>query len=183
MLFAILFQPSIGVFAQGAELMVLLGATETLKKATFVQFEVSVIEYNKGGACWHEVDKLLRQNGFYFYDSGDHNRNEAFRTKAIGQFDALYVKPSSDHLPNWLVDNNATFCGASKEGGGGGRAMKEGHMRGGMTDVAVHGEMMDATAHVDRTYYLQTFFLAISAFVGGYMAGRKTSGKSFSKKL
>ena len=74
---------------QGAELMVLLGATETLKKATFVQFEVSVIEYNKGGACLHEVDELLRRNGFYFYDSSNYVRiEETFHTKGIGQFDA-----------------------------------------------------------------------------------------------
>ena len=35
---------------QGAELLVLSGAEETLKKTTFVQLEISIIEYNKGGA-------------------------------------------------------------------------------------------------------------------------------------
>lgn len=34
---------------QGAELMVLSGATETLKRTTLVQFEASIVEYNKGG--------------------------------------------------------------------------------------------------------------------------------------
>lgn len=67
---------------QGAEFVVLSGAAETLSKATFVQLEVSVIEYNKGGSCWHEIDELLRQSGFHFYDSNDYNRNEgAFHTK------------------------------------------------------------------------------------------------------
>ena len=99
---------------QGAELMVLSGATETLKQATFVQVEVSVIEYNKGGACWFDLDDLLRQHGFYLYDMHDFNRNpDAFYTKAIGQFDTLYVKPTSPYLPQWLTDNNAKFCGSS----------------------------------------------------------------------
>ena len=156
--------------------MVLLGATETLKKATFVQFEVSVIEYNKGGACWHEVDELLRRNGFYFYDSSDYVRIEhAFHTKAIGQFDALYIKPSSHYLPSWLVDNKARFCGVNKAGGGE-TLKKEGNMR---------GEMMDATAHVDQTNFVQIFIVAISAFVGGYLARRQSSesGKVSSKRL
>jgi hypothetical protein len=76
--------------------MVLSEATETLARATFVQFEVSIIEYNQGGACWYEIDALLRQHGFYFYDSGDYFRiPHAFHSKGIGQFDALYVKPTS----------------------------------------------------------------------------------------
>ena len=152
--------------------MVLLGATETLKKATFVQLEVSVIEYNKGGACWHEVDELLRRNGFYFYDSSNYVRIEAFRTKAIGQFDALYIKPSSRYLPSWLVDNNATFCGVNKAGGGE-TLEKEGNMR---------GEMMDAPAHVDQTFFVQILIVVISAFVGGYLAGRKSRGGKVSSK-
>jgi hypothetical protein len=50
--------------------MVLAGSSETLKRATLVQFETGIIEYNKGGACWYEVDELLRQYGFYLYDMG-----------------------------------------------------------------------------------------------------------------
>ena len=100
---------------QGAELLVLSGATETLNKATFVQLEVSVIEYNEGGSCWHEIDELLRQHGFHFYDTADYIRNEgAFHTKGIGQFDALYIKPSSEFMPKWLVDNKIKLCGSGR---------------------------------------------------------------------
>lgn len=100
---------------QGAESMVLSGATETLERATYVQFEVSVIDYNQGGVCWYDVGGLLRKHGFFFYDSADNCRiPHAFRTKAIGQFNALYVKPSSPHLPKWLSDHNASFCGSGK---------------------------------------------------------------------
>jgi hypothetical protein len=98
---------------QGAELMVLAGATETLKKATFVQLlEVSVIqEYKTGAACWYEIDAFLHRHGFY--DSGDSSQNEdAFHTKAIGQFDLLYIKPTSAFMPTRLVDNNVEFCGS-----------------------------------------------------------------------
>jgi len=101
---------------QGAELMVLSGATETLKRTTFVQFEVSVVEYNKGGVCWHELDAFLRQHGFHFYDSGDLMHNPiAFHTKGVGQLDMVYIKPSSDFMPKWLVDNNVKFCGSGRE--------------------------------------------------------------------
>jgi hypothetical protein len=163
--------------------MVLLGATETLKKATFVQFEVSVIEYNKGGACWHEVDELLRKKGFFFYDSGDHNRMEAFHTKAIGQFDALYIKPSSHHMPSWLVDNKAVFCGSNQEGIGGGVIKKGKNICVDVTDVATRGEMLNATLHVYHTSSVLIFFVAIFAFVGGYLAGKKSRVKVYPRKL
>lgn len=45
----------------------------------------------------------------------DFNRNpEAFHTKAIGQFDILYVKPTSPYLPQWINDNNTKLCGSSR---------------------------------------------------------------------
>lgn len=102
---------------QGAELVVLSGATETLEKATFVQLEVSVVEYNQGGACWHEVDHVLRRNGYYLYDFGDPSRNQKlFHTEGIGQIDLLYVKTNSMSLPKWLIDNNVAFCGSNRIG-------------------------------------------------------------------
>lgn len=71
------------------------------------------------------------------------------------------------------MDNYATFCGTNKERGGGG-VIKEGHMHGGMTDVAVH----------HACFSLQTLFLAIYAFVGGFLSGCKMRpGKVSSKKL
>jgi hypothetical protein len=76
--------------------MVLSGASETLKRATLVQFEASIIEYNKGGACWYQIDELLRCHGYYLYDMGDFSRHEvAFHTNAIGQLDALYTLHST----------------------------------------------------------------------------------------
>lgn len=153
-------------------MVVLKGATETLKKVTFVQLEVSVIQYNKGGACFHELDDFLRQHGFYFYDSGDYNRIEsAFHTKAIGQYDTLYIKPSSGYIPAWLVENNATFCGSggpvgSKQvlTGGGGR-----------------GEGM-LSVDDNEKFYGKSLFGAVFVFIGGYLVGRIMSGSKGLRK-
>ncbi len=164
--------------------MVLLGATETLKKATFVQFEVSVIQYNKGGACLHEVDALLRNNGFFFYDSSNYMWNpEAFHTMAIGQYDALYVKPSSHHMPSWLVDNKPVFCGSNPERIGEGLIKEEENIRVDATDAATRGGMMNDGLHVHHTSSVQIFFVAIFAFGGGYLVGRISRGRVSLKKL
>jgi FkbM family methyltransferase len=101
---------------QGAELMVFQGASRALEQASFVQFEGSSIEWNEGGSCWHEVDVLLRSHGFYLYDMGDFLYNPgAFKTKGVGQFDVIYVKPSSTRLPNFLTEKQPKFCGAGRK--------------------------------------------------------------------
>ena len=101
---------------QGAEILVLSGASETLKRVTFVQLEVSTIDYNDGGACWFDVDAKLREFGFYLYDTGDYRyAHGLFRTKGIGQLDTLYVKTASPYLPKWLVEQKPSFCGANRD--------------------------------------------------------------------
>ena len=133
-----------------------------MKKATFVQLEVSVIQYNKGSACWHELDALLRKHGFYFYDSGDYNRNEgAFHTRAIGQFDVLYIKPTSAYMPTWLVDNNAEFCGSRQDG-------EVGHT------ISTAITMSKQPSGVSETLVI---FFVCSAFLGGYIVGKIIGSK------
>jgi FkbM family methyltransferase len=101
---------------QGAELLVLSGAEETLKKITFVQLEISIIEYNNGGACWSEINSFLQERGFNLYDIGEINRNWAlFNTKGVGQLDLLYIRPDSDFLPQWLLEHKVQFCGSSRK--------------------------------------------------------------------
>lgn len=101
---------------QGAELVVLQGASNILRQVTFVQLEVSLIQYNEGGACMWQVDELLRANGFFLYDLGDLVRNpDAFRTKGVAQMDILYVKPTSDALPLWLKEHQVNMCGSSNQ--------------------------------------------------------------------
>lgn len=102
---------------QGAELTVLKGATELLKEVSFVQFEASVVEYNKGGSCFYEVDNYLRQHGFFFYDFGDVMRNPGlFQSPGAGQFDALYIRPTSETLPTKLRALKPNlFCGSDRD--------------------------------------------------------------------
>jgi len=162
------------VDVQGAELMVLSGATETLKRATFVQMEVSVIEYNKGGACWFDLDNLLRQHGFYLYDLNDFIKiPHAFHTKAIGQFEILYVKPTSPYLPQWLNDNNPKFCGSSAAA-----EEKEKLISKNVRSMADHTTISDWYDFNDSDRYdinqpSYVFAFMIITFFAGYVIGIK----------
>ena len=98
---------------QGAEVVALQGATKALEAATFVTLEATAVDYNAGGACLFEIDQFLRDAGFYIYDFGDLAYNKViFKSPGIGQFDILYVKPSSPHLPRAL--KKTKFCGAGR---------------------------------------------------------------------
>mmetsp|Transcript_4024 Transcript_4024/g.10202 ORF Transcript_4024/g.10202 Transcript_4024/m.10202 type:complete len:222 (+) Transcript_4024:287-952(+) len=164
---------------QGAELMLLQGATETLKRVTFVQMEVSVVEYNRGGACWFDLDAFMRQHGFYFYDSADYLRiPNAFHSKGIGQFDVLYVRPTSSNMPKWLQDANVSFCGSNRED----KDVTETETQ---TDAKVLLQDDSATASrflMDTPNIVLGFF---ATFLVGYLTGvarhrigSKTQGKS-----
>jgi FkbM family methyltransferase len=101
---------------QGAELTVLKGAPELLKEVSFVQFEASVVEYNKGGSCFYEVDEFLRHHGFYLYDFGDIMRTALFQSPGVGQFDTLYIRPTSENLPGPLSSLKPNlFCGSNRD--------------------------------------------------------------------
>ena len=77
--------------------------------------ETGPIEYNEGGACFYELDEFLRGHGFYLYDFGDVHRSlNLMKSQGAGQFDVLYVKPSSPRLPQEL--RSAKFCGQGREG-------------------------------------------------------------------
>jgi FkbM family methyltransferase len=103
----------IKIDVQGAELTVLKGAEQALSQATFVQFEAGTIEYNQGGACFFEIDEFLRQHGFFFYDFGEiAYARHLFKTLGAGQFDVLYVKPSSPILPKAM--KSTKFCGLGR---------------------------------------------------------------------
>jgi len=106
----------IKVDVQGAELMVLNGGLDTLRKATFVQFEGSTVEYNAGGSCFYEIDEFLRSKGFYLYDHADDLRHPLlFKTYGLGQWDMIYVNPDSQYLPRQLKSKGPNFCGSSPE--------------------------------------------------------------------
>ena len=99
---------------QGAELSVLKGASDILKEVTFVQFEASVIEYNKGGSCYFQVDEYLREHGFFLYDMGDMQRNLGlFKSNGVGQYDSIYLRPSSEYIPESIKNLGPNLCGSN----------------------------------------------------------------------
>jgi len=104
----------IKVDVQGAELLALQGGLKTLAEASFVQVESSLTEYNPGGACFYEVDEFFRSQGFYLYEMTEFFRNPSFKTMGIGQFDSLYVRPSSDRLPAQFKELKGTYCGVGR---------------------------------------------------------------------
>jgi len=53
---------------QGAEIMVLQGATNVLRGVHFVQLELAVVPYNIGAPLWTEVQAFMHRIGFEPYD-------------------------------------------------------------------------------------------------------------------
>lgn len=88
---------------QGAEGVALEGANAILKIASVVTLEMSLVEYNKGGSCYDEVDQRLRSHGFTLYDMlGASHVPHLFNTPGAGQIDAIWVRPSSSVLQKVL---------------------------------------------------------------------------------
>jgi len=67
------------------------------------------VEYNKGGACYHEIDTFLRNQGFSMYDIVEVKRAQGYyNTTGAGQIDIVWVKPQSPLV--WPVLKNARYC-------------------------------------------------------------------------
>lgn len=97
------------VDVQGAELEVLRGGLQTLVQATFVQVEASFVQLNEGGACYWQVEELLRQHGFALYDVGEKlDYYPLFRTTGTGQMDQLFI--NTHKLATLPKLQNTTFC-------------------------------------------------------------------------
>ena len=92
---------------QGAELVVLQGATEVLKQVTFIQLEASTVQYNLGGSCMWQVDQILRGAGYALYDLGERQYYPPmFKTTGVGQYDVIYI--NTNNLPAKIKDVN--YC-------------------------------------------------------------------------
>jgi len=86
--------------AQGAEMLILKGATETLKSIDIIYTEVNFIEMYKGCALIDEMDAFLKEKGFYRYAMGNdmggwsdavYVLNYAMGNDMGGWSDAVYV--------------------------------------------------------------------------------------------
>ena len=78
---------AIKIDVQGHELKVLKGAENTLKRTLFVLTEQSNHGSYEGGAQYHEVDQMLRQQGFKLHNIFAPFNYDPF----LYEFDALYV--------------------------------------------------------------------------------------------
>jgi FkbM family methyltransferase len=82
---------------QGAEFLALHGATETLKKATYVTLEVSIHQYNPGAAQFTDINIFLEKRGYRLYDIIDLRPIKAYEPmiRTLVQADFIWAKADS----------------------------------------------------------------------------------------
>ena len=91
------------VDVQGAELEVLKGAPETLKRAGLVQLETAVLSYNEGAPTMLEVLEFMEERGFAPVDIAGRIRIKGM----LIQIDLLFAPAGSALRPNYFVWENA----------------------------------------------------------------------------
>ena len=85
-----------------------------LRRVTFVQMEISFVEYNAGGACFDEINDFMQRQGFTLYDIGEQVRG-LIGSKGVGQVDVLYISAlTSERWPSFMRDRSTNFCGANR---------------------------------------------------------------------
>lgn len=77
---------------QGSELDVLQGGETVLRKADYILVEVSLVEYNLGGAKAEEIFSQLKKMNFSIADVTEFHRFSAIRNGDIFQMDFLFQK-------------------------------------------------------------------------------------------
>ncbi|MBS7788461.1 FkbM family methyltransferase [Roseococcus sp. SDR] len=102
---------------QGAELDVLLGGQAVLRQADYILIEVSLVEYNQGGARAEEVFAALSALGFRSAEVAEFHRLRGVQDGALLQLDFLFERevprPSQAlrgpvaGLPAWLAERRA----------------------------------------------------------------------------
>ena len=77
---------------QGAELDVLLGGQEVLRQADYILIEVSLVEYNQGGARAEEVFAALSALGFRSAEVAEFHRLRGVHNGVLLQLDFLFER-------------------------------------------------------------------------------------------
>ena len=77
---------------QGAEIDVLKGATQLLKKTEFILLEISTLNYNDKAPQFADVIIFLKDAGFVLFDNCDERRME---NEVLYQTDMIFAKESS----------------------------------------------------------------------------------------
>lgn len=105
---------------QGAELDVLLGGLEVLRQADYILIEVSMVEYNQGGARPEEVFAALANLGFRSAEVEEFHRLRGVQDGGLLQLDFLFerevrrpsqaLRQDAPNLAAWLMDRRARCC-------------------------------------------------------------------------
>lgn len=85
---------------QGAELQILAGGEETLRRADLVQLEVAVLPYNEGAPTMLEVLSFMNERGFHPYDISGLTRPTG---DDLAQIDMLFTRMESPLRPSKFV--------------------------------------------------------------------------------
>lgn len=85
---------------QGAEISVLQGSTETLKRTEVIQLEIALLKYNEGAPLFADVVYFMNQKGFVMFDILEFIRPNG---KDLVQIDAIFVSVGSDLRPEYFV--------------------------------------------------------------------------------
>lgn len=80
----------IKIDVQGAELDILNGGRDTLKRTKYVSLEVSLVEYNLGAPLIGDVVDKMREYDFYMLDIIEYHRFPQLYSGVIFQLDLLF---------------------------------------------------------------------------------------------
>jgi FkbM family methyltransferase len=86
---------------QGSELDVLRGGAKVLKRAQYILIEVSLVNYNEGGAKAEEVFEALDQMGFHCTEVTEFHRLRGIQNGGLLQIDVLF-EPRRQSKPSHL---------------------------------------------------------------------------------
>lgn len=84
--------------SQGAELEILTGGERTLRRASLVQLETAVANYNEGAPSLREVLAFMEQRGFALLDMAGSSRIQGY----LVQMDLLFVPRDSPLQRNFF---------------------------------------------------------------------------------
>lgn len=81
---------------QGAEVLILKGAQESLKTTEFILLETQTLEYNQNAPMFTDVNNELENFGYQVFDIFG---LYYLPNKTLMQLDVLYIKKDSKYLP------------------------------------------------------------------------------------
>lgn len=95
---------------QGAELDVLVGGESVLRQADYILVEVSLVDYNAGGARAEAVFAQLREMGFRCHDVTEFHRLAGVQGANLLQLDFLFRRREAARTATGALDTNGLLA-------------------------------------------------------------------------